>query len=198
MVQATTPLSENRRRVVREIEAKIGLQAGEIDVIRERLRAAGAEFHGIDDEKNVLLDKPDHRIRTSGQTLRIRSFASRPDAVLTFKGPAEQNGAFKARDEWEVQVSDGHVAQHIFESLGFRATTTYHKRREQWRLDGAIVTLDSLKSGDYVEIEADEQAIARVRGALGLEGRPHITAGYAKLERRHAARLAAQHRTSAR
>ncbi len=179
---------------MREIEAKIGLQPGELDAVRERLRVAGAEFGSVDEEKNVLFDAPDHRIRASAQTLRIRHFAGRHDAMLTFKGPADQNGAFKSRDEWEVAVSDGVITQHIFESIGFKPTTTYHKRREHWRLHDAIVSLDSLKSGDYVEIEADEETIGRVRCVLGLEGRPHITAGYAKLERRHAAQLASQRR----
>jgi adenylate cyclase class 2 len=181
---------------MREIEAKIGLQPGERDRVRERLRAAGAELGSVDEEKNVLFESPDRRLRAAGQTLRIRYFGGRHDAVLTFKGPADEHASFKSRDEWEVDVSDGAVAQHIFESLGFRPTTTYHKRRENWRLRDARVSLDSLKSGDYVEIEADAETIDRVRGDLGLEDRPHITAGYAKLERRHAAQLAAQRRSA--
>lgn len=164
-----------------ETEAKIRLEPGELDAVRERLRAADAQPGRIDDEDNLLFDDASGGIRGGGQTLRLRRYAGRAEATLTFKGVRDASSRYKSREELEVEVSDGGEAERILLAMGFRPTLSYAKHRESWTLPGATVALDSVTSGDYIEVEGTEQVIDHVLAKLGLEARAHITAGYASL-----------------
>jgi predicted adenylyl cyclase CyaB len=166
---------------MRETEAKIALGEGELDHVRRRLVAAGASAGRVDDEDNLLLDRRNGSIRGHGRTLRVRMFADRPEARFTFKGEVDRMSRYKSREELEVQVSDGATLLRILAELGLAPTARYRKHREYWILDGAEITLDRLESGDYMEIEADEGGIDAVLATLGLEGRPHLSQGYASL-----------------
>jgi predicted adenylyl cyclase CyaB len=166
---------------MRETEAKIALIEGELDVVRLKLVAAGAEAGAVDDEENLLFDRRNGGIRNRGQTLRVRMFEGRPDARFTFKGAVDRTSRYKSRDELEVQVSDGATLVRILAALGLNPTARYKKHREYWRLDGAEITLDRVESGDFMEIEADEGTIDAVLTRLGLAGRPHLSQGYASL-----------------
>lgn len=171
----------------REVEAKIALQAGELDVVRERLRQTGAVFQTLDDEENFLFDTRGRRLRAEGRSLRLRCFAGRGDAKLTQKGPVDRGSPFKSREELEVSVSDGPTLRTMLGQIGFRVTMRYTKRRETWQLAAATVTLDRLSFGDYLEVEADEAVIKETLVRLGLGGRPHVPSGYGDLVRRNAA-----------
>jgi predicted adenylyl cyclase CyaB len=166
---------------MRETEAKIALREDELDLVRRRLADAGAKAGPVDDEDNLLLDRRRGGIRSRGQTLRVRMFQGRADARLTFKGAVDRTSRYKSRDELEVQVSDGDTLLRIFSALGLEPTARYRKHREYWILDGAEITLDRVESGDFIEIEADEDVIDAVIAGLGLEGRPHLSQGYASL-----------------
>ena len=169
---------------MQEVEAKIALEPGEIDMLRGRLDAAGATRTGIDEEENLLFDSNNGRLRKSGQGLRLRSFAGRDAAVLTYKGKVERESLYKSREEIEVSLNDLPGMREILERLGFRATTRYAKRRERWWLDGAEIALDRLAFGDYIEVEGTESAISATLARLGLSDKPHIATGYAELARR--------------
>ncbi len=168
---------------VREIELKIRMTAGELAALRHRLQQQDAKPGPREEEVNVLFESADKRLQPAGELLRLRTFAGRDDARLTFKGPVDAASSFKVREELEVAVEDGSTARKLLEALGYRATGEYRKTRERWYLSGVEVSLDQLSSGEYVEIEGNEEAILVAVGRLGLAGRPHIRDGYAKLER---------------
>lgn len=174
---------------MREIEAKIGLHPGELELVRGRLRTCGAEQGSLDEEENLLFDSLDGHLRRSGQGLRLRSFAGRTGTLFTYKGKVERNARFKSREEIEVMAEDGVRLRQILEHLGFRATTRYLKQREHWNLDATAVALDRLSFGDYIEVEGEPAAIDATLAQLGLQGRPHIRASYAALARRHGVTL---------
>jgi len=169
---------------MQEVEAKIALEPGEIDAVRWRLEAAGATRKGIDAEENLLFDSNDGRLRKSGQGLRLRSFGSRDEVVLTYKGKVERESPYKSREEIEVVLGDMPGMRLILERLGFRATTRYAKQRERWQLGETEIALDRLAFGDFIEVEGAEPAIDATLDRLGLNGRPHIRPGYAELARR--------------
>jgi len=168
---------------MREIEIKVRLKPGEMDLLRQRLLDAQTRRGPVEDEINVLFEAADGHLRPAGETLRLRSFTGRLNATLTFKGPSDPNSRFKSREELEVRVEDGATARKILDALGYRATAQYQKRREHWTLFDIDVTLDRLSSGDYVEIEGSEDSIGLALARLGLAGRPHVREGYATLER---------------
>jgi len=167
---------------MREVEIKIRLNPGEMDLLRQRLQDSQTRPGPVEDETNMLFEAPDGHLRPAGETLRLRSFEGRADATLTFKGPSDPGSRFKSREELEVRVDDSATARKILDALGYQATARYQKRREHWALFGVDVALDRLSSGEYVEIEGTEDSIGFALAWLGLTGRPHVTQGYATLE----------------
>ena len=172
--------------MTRETEAKVALAPGEISALRARLLAVGARRGPVDDELNLVFNLVGVNRRLPRRRLRLRTFGGRPDAVLTCKGPAEKDSEYKSREETEVHVSDAESARRILEQLGFRPKTRYVKRREHWYLDDAVIALDRLAFGDFLEVEAEEPAIAATLSMLGLADRPHLRVGYARLSKRSA------------
>jgi adenylate cyclase, class 2 len=169
--------------MTREIEAKIALKSGEIDLLRDRLERIGALPGCCDDEQNDIFDL---RIGSGKKRrVRLRRFIGRSDGILTFKRPVSSE-TFKARDEYEVHVKDADSAEELLHQLGFRPRSSYHKRRESWEVGETLVTLDQLAFGDFVEVEGDPANIEKTLGLLGLGGRPHVRDGYPGLAKRHA------------
>ena len=164
----------------RETEAKIALKPGEIGALRIKLSDAGARRGPVDDELNIVFNLQGAIGR---RRLRLRIFGGRSDALLTCKGPAAKEPAYKSREEVEVHVSDAAAAWELFDHLGFRPKARYDKRREHWFLGDTIVALDQLAFGDFLEVEGEEQAISGALITLGLRDRPHLRAGYARLSR---------------
>jgi adenylate cyclase class 2 len=168
----------------REIEAKFRVDAHE--AVRERLRRLDATRLGRLLETNRIFDRPDGSLRDHGCGLRIRATLDDETrecrAILTFKGPVVA-GAFKSREELEIQISDAETAARMLEALGYVLILIYEKRRESWRLGDCRVELDEPPHiGLFVEIEGPtEAAIQKTQAHLGLRGTAHIRASYVRM-----------------
>jgi len=161
-----------------ETERKyLGANFLEIRNILESLRAVteGAHYEG-----NIVLDTPEHSLRAAGSLLRLRRqlWAHGEKFKLTYKclpSEAEMKALrhVKAREEFEVEISDGAMMLKIFEMLGYRQAVFYEKVRESWRLTlqgvSCEIDLDTLPFGRVVEIEAPPEIIARAASALALD-----------------------------
>ena len=164
-----------------EIEAKMAVS--DLDVVRAALRARGAERVGRTDETNIFLDTKGRSLLAADEGLRLRTNRNaetgRATHVITHKGP-QQAGAFKNREETELEVPDAADALRLLEKLGLRRTLSFEKRRETWKLGGCKVELDEVPYlGSYVEVEGPGEAeVAKVRDALGLADRPPIKTSY--------------------
>jgi predicted adenylyl cyclase CyaB len=170
-----------------ETEAKWRVGDDDHDRLRDRLRQFGATHVSTCDETNTLLDTADESLRREGRVLRIRVVAG-GETLLTFKGPAAYRDGVKSRDEAEVTVEDGSTALSIFEGLGFLPVLEYRKSRDTWRLDGALVALDTLAFGHFVEIEGADADVRRAAARLGLRLDQTIERGYPALMRAHLAK----------
>jgi predicted adenylyl cyclase CyaB len=171
-----------------EIEVKVKVDSH--GAVRERLRRAGGEYVCRMTEVNTILDTPDRRLFGAGCGLRVRTCRGEgrvPGPTLTYKGP-QHPGTVKIREEVETEVHDAEATVQLLNALGFVPAIVFEKRRESWRLDGAMVELDELpRLGCYVEIEADDEAIIqRVRETIGLSSEPTVTANYIALLIEHA------------
>ena len=141
-------------RRLKEREIKVAV-AG-LDVVRERLRAAGARLErpACLESNQVFdrLDAPvDERLRSRRELLRLRSDDG--GSRLTYKSAPRFVGMVKERVEHEFSVDDPVSARLLLESLGFEVTVRYEKVRERWQLDGCEVSLDRTPMGDFVEVE---------------------------------------------
>ena len=168
-----------------EIEAKWRVDGDGHAPLRDALRLLGATHESTCDETNTLFDTPGESLRRDGRVLRLRTIGSQ--TLLTFKGPATYRDGVKSRDEAELEVA-GSAMLRILDGLGYRPSLEYRKTRETWQLDGALVALDTLDFGDFVEIEGADEQVRGIAGQLGLEMDRAVEKGYPSLMRAHLAR----------
>jgi adenylate cyclase class 2 len=170
----------------REVESKYRLGGPAAhDALRARLVALGARRGAVEQERNVLFDRPDHSLRAADRVLRLRVLDGGPAGRLTYKGPADYAAAVKSRTELEIAVDDCRIAHALLEALGYVPSLEYPKERETWYLEGAEVALDVLPFGTYCEIEGLRAVIPRLAAALGLPDAAAEAAGYPTLMARH-------------
>lgn len=155
----------------------------DLPALRRRLREAGAVCGGAHFEGNDVFDRPEGGFADAGFLLRLRT-QERPEGrrhILTLKLPAAADGPFKEREERECAVGDAAAMRSILEGLGFILRARYEKIREEWRMPGATVALDSLPFGEFAEIEGAEEAILAAESRLGLDMNEKSTESYHRL-----------------
>lgn len=155
--------------------------------LRLALAAAGAEDLGAHFESNVVYDTPELSLCRANKLLRARSqeWPGRTRHVLTLKLPAASSGAFKAREERELEVESAAVMGSVLLGLGFVAAARYEKVRSVWRLareaTGSapmLVELDELPFARVVELEGAPAALDAVAALLGLDKHEISTKSY--------------------
>ena len=169
-----------------EIEAKWRADEREHGRLRTVLRRAGASHISTVRESNTLFDSADDAVRVSGQVLRLR-WLDHGRSILTLKGPATYHDGIKIRAETELHLTDRDAMIGILNGLGFIASLGYEKTRESWDFDGAVVALDTLEFGWFVEIEGAEDQIRRTADLLGLDMGKAEHRGYPSMMRAHLA-----------
>ena len=179
-----------------EVEIKV---PADLDAVRDRLRAAGAERVGARRQTDTYYDAPHRDFAETDEALRIRREAPLSEGetgtaegeetvAVTYKGPLLDD-ASKTRAEHETGVDDGEALAAVLSGLGFEPAATVEKRREFWSYDGFTVTLDAVTGLDeYVEIEREvesEAAVDATREAavdaldrLGLDADEQVRTSY--------------------
>ncbi len=172
-------------------EREIKIPVADLDAVRDRLLAVGADLHRpASFEANLVFDLVDapveQRLRSRRELLRLRSDGA--GSRLTFKSAPRFVGSVKERLEHEFSVDDPAAARLLLESLGFGVAVRYEKVRETWRLLGCEVSLDRTPMGDFVEVEElDEDLppdrIAEVGRRCGLDVEGSVPEDYQALYR---------------
>lgn len=169
-----------------ELETKFAVDS--LEEIRGRLRAMSAEVTGPHFERNVLFDTPERTLRSAGEILRLRQTDK---VTITHKKPQSPPipQGLKAMEELETLAGDFETMRQILHQLGFQEILWYEKCRETWRCGQALVCLDILPFGRFVEIEADAAQIAGTAHCLGLDMAQAQALSYHDLFRLHLAKL---------
>jgi adenylate cyclase, class 2 len=166
-----------------EAEVELKYEVPDFDQTIARLKKSGAELvHPFTGETNTVLDRSEGELFRSGRLLRIRSYAGR--TILTVKGPCLP-GPMKSRVEHETTLACGvEKAVALLKELGFVPVYSYRKRREEWSFGpGAIVCLDELSFGCFVEVEANShEKVEELSELLGFSVIDGISASYRELE----------------
>lgn len=164
----------------REIETKFRVR--DRGALEGRLAGLGAGPGPREDETNVLYDEPGGRLRAEGCALRLRTVNER--GLLTFKGPPKVFEGIKSRLEWESEVESPRAVAAILESLGYRPSFRYDKRRTTWRFaDRArpVVVVDEIPLGLFAEIEGPDAAVRALASELGVAEAEFIAESYVAL-----------------
>ena len=134
-------------------ERELKFRVEDLSELRARLLDLAAERTSKSQaEDNWVFDRGDE-LRESGCLLRLRLDGH--GTLVTFKGPAQFEGAVKVRSEYETRVDDPEAMRSVLEQLGYRAVNRYQKMREEWHVGGILVALDNTPMGDFVEFEGD-------------------------------------------
>ena len=161
----------------REVEVKFFVD--DIDGIRHRLTALGAESKGRVFENNIRYEDADRKLIQKQSLLRLRQDQK---ATLTFKfKPVAESLDFKIFDELEVEVSDFKTMDRILTRVGLQAVQRYEKWRETMVLKQTIFCLDTMPYGTFLEIEGRETDIRQHTAELKLNWNERIILNYLEI-----------------
>lgn len=117
-------------------------------------------------ESNVRYDTSDNHLLETGCLLRLRKSRH---TTLTFKSlPPTVDNRFKTYHEREVNIDDFDAMDAILKALGFHRRQVYEKWRETWHSGDAIICMDTMPFGHFLEIEGPPDAITATIDRLGL------------------------------
>lgn len=157
-----------------EIEVKFFLENPE--TIRNQILDLGAQGQQKVFEINYCYDDSASNIVKGGKLLRLRDDGR---CLLTYKSrPSEPSDKYKVYEELEVTVSDFKTMDAVLKSLGYHTARIYEKWRETFELPDALLCIDSLPYGVFLEIEGSGSAIDRIAKALGFLWEHRILRNY--------------------
>ena len=162
---------------IEDMEREIKFYIRDLPAVEERLQLCGAELISPRTlEQNLRLDTEDKTLMKTGRMLRIRQ----DDRVrVTYKANARIENGVIARTEIEFGADDFEKARRLFEGLGYRAYVIYEKYRREYQLGDVIVMLDELPYGNFMEIEAPNNALIEgVAQILSLDWSKGINTNY--------------------
>jgi adenylate cyclase, class 2 len=158
-----------------EIETKFYVR--DVQRIETRLHELGARLvQARVHEINLRFDQPDGML---GKTFRILRLRQDEQVILTYKGAGTALDGIRAREEWEVVVSNFTTMQKILESLGYVIQYSYEKYRTTYSQDDTLVMLDEMPYGSFVEIEgANQTSIFFLADRLELDRSTALSESY--------------------
>jgi len=175
---------------VRE-ELELKARVEDPDHVRRALIDAGAELT----YRGAMMDRRFDRrgrLEERDEVVRLRVYhpsdRSKEWGVLGWKGPVQQKGGYRAREEWESHVDDPKAALVILRRLGYKIVVRIDRAIEQYRLGQATLRLEWYPAMDVLmEVEGTPDEIERAVAATGMprdaflpESLPYFTAAYEK------------------
>ncbi len=158
-----------------EVEVKFYLE--DIGDARNRIGKAGGVFEKKEKENNLRFEDEQFSLIKNGALLRLRHTDGK--TLLTYKGKVKHPAAgCKVYDEREVTVSDLDEMTNILAFIGYRPVQRYEKIRETWRLEGALLCLDTMPYGNFIEIEGEPGGIRKIAGMTGFDWKNRILTNY--------------------
>lgn len=130
-------------------------------------------------EINLRFDLPDRSLTSTGRVLRLRRDTK---ARLTYKGAGQNKNGVLDREEIEFIVEDAAKARQFLEALGYQRSMYYEKYRTTYELDEALIMLDEMPYGSFVEIEGESvEQIRAVSSRLALNWSFAVPSSYTAL-----------------
>ncbi|MFW5957782.1 MAG: class IV adenylate cyclase [Desulfosalsimonas sp.] len=159
------------------LETEVKFYLPHPETIRRRIQETGGRYVEENFEKNIRFEDSDCSFFKKNALLRLRKTDNRSE--LTYKGePPEKNTDFKVHQELEVLVSDFETTAQIIETLGFHKEQVYEKYRETWNFNSAVVCMDRMPFGNFLEIEGEPEAIREIAAKLGFDWKKRILENY--------------------
>jgi len=137
---------------MQEIEAKY--RVNDLAPIRSFLEENDATFLESSLQRDTFFDRPGGEFCQRGCSVRLRISDPSGKAIITYKGPVEENVDVKIRQEVEISADPPASASEMLALLGFDKVFVIEKRRSSYRFGDCRIELDELPLlGLFVEIE---------------------------------------------
>lgn len=166
------------------IETELKLQIGLVEAFRGKVLTIGKEVEERTHELTVMYDNQQTLMQITDGRLRVRTKTNSKGSliVLSYKKPLNREG-IKQEIEHETHVEDKESLERILENIGFFPVSSYERYRTNFLVEdhdqSALVSLDELPFGNYVEIEGNDiDFIQQVAISLGLNPQDHLENSY--------------------
>ncbi len=152
-------------------EVELKAVVDDLEVRRARIEKAGGElaFEGRLSDRRY--DTPGRDLALRDEVLRVRQYAS-PESVqihVDWKGPTDEQGAYKVREEISTVVEDFKGLSSILEKLGYVVTREIDRQIIQYRVEKATIRFEIYPRMDVlVEVEGEPPVIEQAIGTLGM------------------------------
>lgn len=167
------PQKRDREGKMQEMEIKFKISKVKFETLKEELKKDNSP-ETICFERNVLLDTENNDLLKRGEFLRIRRtdvMGMGSEFIITHKKRVKGASLFKIAEEFNFEI-DSLVLKDVLallNKLGFKTKFLYEKKREDFRLNNALISFCVLPTlGYYLEIEGGEADIVKVCKLLGL------------------------------
>jgi adenylate cyclase, class 2 len=130
----------------------------------------------------LIYDDLKRTFADTGKLLRLRT--TRGMHLLTFKHPLERSPEgtrYKIRQEHQTVVVDREETEKLLEGLGFERVYRYQKFRQHYQLGEALIVIDEVPFGAYLELEGLPAVIDQAARGLGYTPDDYITDTYYEL-----------------
>lgn len=166
--------------MMEHVEIELKFYISDLDALKDRLARVGAACVGQRIfEHNLRYDTRKDQLLKNSRLLRLRKDRH---ATLTLKSPPPvPDPRFKIHREREVQVSDFDTMDAILNALGYFRKQVYQKWRETWQLKEALLCVDTLPFGTFLEIEGPADTIVTICDDLDLDWKRRILSSYLTL-----------------
>ena len=161
------------------LEIEIKYHLNDLKDMRKKIIELGAKSQGRFIETNMRFDDQNNSLMKKKSLLRLRKDNK---TTLTLKSrPPLEDDQFKILEELEVEVTDFVTMNQILNDLGYEKKQVYEKFRETFLLDQAVICLDSMPYGDFLEIEAQKKEIKKIAAGLELKWDRRIILNYLEI-----------------
>lgn len=161
------------------LETEVKFYVPNPDLLRDRVIGLGGRGQGRSFEYNLRLDDRRGTLMNNRALLRLRKDRK---VRLTYKArPADESDQFKILNEYEVEIDDFSTMKQILGFLGFESRQVYEKYRETFIMGDAVICLDQMPYGTFLEIEARAKEIKKYAARLNLKWEDRILLNYLEI-----------------
>lgn len=160
---------------VEKIEKEIKVKIADYKILLDKLLKSGAVVLNKSKEKTIRLDTPNMDLEKRGVFLRVRSGSKN---TITMKEKIGEDKNVRSRKETEFEISDVDQMAYILEKLGFTLTRIMEKYRINLQYKGAILSIDEMPFGMYLEVEGTEEQIETITAELGYSTSDKVLGTY--------------------
>lgn len=158
-----------------KVEKEIKVKVADPKTLLERLLRDGAVILNKSKEKTIRLDTPNMDLEKRGVFLRVRSGSKN---TITMKEKIGEDKNIRSRKETEFEIGDVDQMAYILEKLGFTFIRIMEKYRINLQYKGAVLSIDEMPFGMYLEIEGTEEEVGKIATELGYSENDRILETY--------------------